>query len=224
VVADRAIKECCSVQYGAASRRHELALLRAARAGMARADRVRPGLSRHGNAVLALAGVACHARCVRARRGRMHAAERCCEPPELSSVVVPPAMPSRWCTGCCPLARETSSIKADDFCRPVTAIRSGDIDGAPATAREATWQPIGRDAAAPRMPPRSVHHQLLGYSGHRNRAWHRGVPKVSLTSLLVPGLRKPFTNIPAYTIPRKSPPPVSMPTSATASRPSSASS
>jgi hypothetical protein len=108
-------------------------------------------------------------------------------------------MPSRWCTGCCPLARETSSIKADDFCRPVTAIRSGDIDGAPATAREASWQPIGRDAAAPRMPPRSVHHQLRGYSGHRNRAWHRGVPKVSLTSLLVPGLRKPFTNIPAYT-------------------------
>ena len=29
-----------------------------------------------------------------------------------------------------------------EFWRPITAIRNGDIDGNPATEREATWQPI----------------------------------------------------------------------------------
>jgi hypothetical protein len=39
-----------------------------------------------------------------------------------------------------------------NFWRPITAIRNGDIDGHPATGREATWQPIGPTPMHPEYP------------------------------------------------------------------------
>ena len=44
-----------------------------------------------------------------------------------------------------------------NFWRPITAIRNGDIDGNPATDREATWQPIAHHADAPGIPVRPLH-------------------------------------------------------------------
>ena len=39
-----------------------------------------------------------------------------------------------------------------EFWRPITAIRNGDIDGNPATDREATWQPIDNTPMHPEYP------------------------------------------------------------------------
>src|SRR5258708_33069279 len=39
-----------------------------------------------------------------------------------------------------------------NFWRPITAIRNGDIDGNPATDREATWQPIAPTPMHPEYP------------------------------------------------------------------------
>src|SRR6516225_8973865 len=39
-----------------------------------------------------------------------------------------------------------------NFWRPITAIRNGDIDGNPATDREATWQPIANTPMHPEYP------------------------------------------------------------------------
>jgi hypothetical protein len=39
-----------------------------------------------------------------------------------------------------------------NFWRPITAIRNGDIDGNPATEREATWQPIANTPMHPEYP------------------------------------------------------------------------
>ena len=39
-----------------------------------------------------------------------------------------------------------------NFWRPITAIRNGDIDGNPATDRDATWQPIGPTPMHPEYP------------------------------------------------------------------------
>jgi hypothetical protein len=39
-----------------------------------------------------------------------------------------------------------------EFWRPITAIRNGDIDGNPATERDATWQPIDATPMHPEYP------------------------------------------------------------------------
>jgi hypothetical protein len=39
-----------------------------------------------------------------------------------------------------------------EFWRPITAIRNGDIDGNPATERNATWQPIDATPMHPEYP------------------------------------------------------------------------
>jgi hypothetical protein len=39
-----------------------------------------------------------------------------------------------------------------NFWRPITAIRNADIDGNPATEREATWQPIDNTPMHPEYP------------------------------------------------------------------------
>jgi hypothetical protein len=58
-----------------------------------------------------------------------------------------------------------------EFWRPITAIRNGDIDGNPATERDATWQPIGGSEE---------------------------IPEVSLTSPFAPGVTHRFTNLRVY--------------------------
>src|ERR1700692_4437420 len=56
--------------------------------------------------------------------------------------------------------------------RPITAIRNGDIDGNPATDREATWQPIATTPMHPEYPV--AHFRSSPGSGHPQRrlsAW-----------------------------------------------------
>lgn len=86
-----------------------------------------------------------------------------------------------------------------EFWRPITAIRNGDIDGNPATERDASWQPIGVTPMHPEYPcahcivsssVAAVIKQLLGSDE---------IPEVSLTSPFAPGVTHRFTDLQAYT-------------------------
>jgi hypothetical protein len=85
-----------------------------------------------------------------------------------------------------------------EFWRPITAIRNGDIDGNPATERDATWQPIDATPMHPEYPcahcilSSSVAAVIKGYLGSDE------IPEVSLTSPFLPGVRHQFTNLRAF--------------------------
>src|SRR5215472_1226284 len=85
-----------------------------------------------------------------------------------------------------------------EFWRPITAIRNGDIDGNPATARDATWQPIDATPMHPEYPcahcivsssVAAVIERLLG---------SEEIPEVLLTSPFAPGVTHRFTNLRVY--------------------------
>jgi len=86
-----------------------------------------------------------------------------------------------------------------EFWRPITAIRNGDIDGNPATERDATWQPIDATPMHPEYPcahciiSSSVAAVVQGLLGSDE------IPEVALTSPFVPGVTHRFTNLRAYT-------------------------
>jgi len=86
-----------------------------------------------------------------------------------------------------------------EFWRPITAIRNGDIDGNPATERDATWQPIDATPMHPEYPcahciiSSSVAAVVQGLLGTDE------IPEVALTSPFVPGVTHRFTNLRAYT-------------------------
>ena len=86
-----------------------------------------------------------------------------------------------------------------EFWRPITAIRNGDIDGNPATERNATWQPIDATPMHPEYPcahciiSSSVAAVVQGLLGSDE------IPEVALTSPFVPGVTHRFTNLRAYT-------------------------
>ena len=82
---------------------------------------------------------------------------------------------------------------------PITAIRNGDIDGNPATERDATWQPIDTTPMHPEYPcahcitssaVAAVIEAVLGTDE---------IPEVALTSPFAPGVTHRFTNLRAYT-------------------------
>jgi hypothetical protein len=85
-----------------------------------------------------------------------------------------------------------------EFWRPITAIRNGDIDGNPATERDATWQPIDATPMHPEYPcahcilSASVAAVIKGYLGNDE------IPEVSLTSPFLPGVTHQFTNLRAF--------------------------
>jgi len=86
-----------------------------------------------------------------------------------------------------------------EFWRPITAIRNGDIDGNPATERDATWQPID---ATPMHPEYPCAHCILSSSVAAVIEGLLGsdeIPEVSLTSPFVPGVTHRFTDLRAYT-------------------------
>jgi hypothetical protein len=86
-----------------------------------------------------------------------------------------------------------------EFWRPITAIRNGDIDGNPATERDATWQPID---ATPMHPEYPCAHCILSSSVAaviRGLLGSDEIPEVSLTSPFVPGVTHRFTDLRAYT-------------------------
>ena len=85
-----------------------------------------------------------------------------------------------------------------EFWRLITAIRNGDIDGNPATVRDATWQPIDATPMHPEYPcahcivsssVAAVIERLLG---------SEEIPEVLLTSPFAPGVTHRFTNLRVY--------------------------
>jgi hypothetical protein len=86
-----------------------------------------------------------------------------------------------------------------NFWRPITAIRNGDIDGNPATDREATWQPIANTPMHPEYPcahciqsgsVAGVVHAVLGTMD---------IPEIAMTSPTAPGVTHRWTNMTAFT-------------------------
>jgi hypothetical protein len=86
-----------------------------------------------------------------------------------------------------------------NFWRPITAIRNGDIDGNPATDREATWQPIANTPMHPEYP--CSHCIQSGCVAAVVNAVLGGVdiPEVVLTSPATPGVTRRWTNMTVFT-------------------------
>jgi hypothetical protein len=86
-----------------------------------------------------------------------------------------------------------------NFWRPITAIRNGDMDGNPATDREATWQPIANTPMHPEYPcahctqSGSVAGVVKAVLGTAN------IPEIALTSPTAPGVIHRWTNMAAFT-------------------------
>jgi hypothetical protein len=86
-----------------------------------------------------------------------------------------------------------------DFWRPITAIRNGDIDGNPATEREATWQPIAPTPMHPEYPcahciqSGSVAGVVKGVLGTVD------VPEIAMTSPTAPGVTHRWTSMATFT-------------------------
>jgi hypothetical protein len=86
-----------------------------------------------------------------------------------------------------------------NFWRPITSIRNGDIDGNPATEREATWQPI---AATPMHPEYPCAHciQSGSVAGIVNAVLGTAdIPEIAMTSPTAPGVTRRWTNMRAFT-------------------------
>jgi hypothetical protein len=86
-----------------------------------------------------------------------------------------------------------------NFWRPITAIRNGDIDGNPATEREATWQPI---ATTPMHPEYPCAHCIQGASVAgvvKAVLGTMDIPEIAMTSPTAPGVTHRWTNMTAFT-------------------------
>src|SRR5882757_4764018 len=85
-----------------------------------------------------------------------------------------------------------------NFWRPITAIRNGDIDGNPATDREASWQPIGPTPMHPEYP--CAHCILSGtVTGIVKEALGTtDIPEIATTSPTAPGITHRWTNMTAF--------------------------
>jgi len=86
-----------------------------------------------------------------------------------------------------------------EFWRPFTAIRNGDIDGNPATERQADWLPIDNTPLHPEYP---CAHCIVSSSVAATIKAVLGsdeIPEVALTSPFAPGVTHRFTNLTAYT-------------------------
>jgi PAP2 superfamily len=86
-----------------------------------------------------------------------------------------------------------------NFWRPVTAIRNGDIDGNPATDREASWQPIADTPMHPEYP--CAHCILSGSVAGVVRAvlGTDDIPEIAVTSPTAPGVTHHWTSMTNFT-------------------------
>jgi hypothetical protein len=86
-----------------------------------------------------------------------------------------------------------------EFWRPITAIRNGDIDGNPATDREATWQPIDNTPMHPEYP--CAHCILSGSVAGVVKAalGTADIPEITITSPTAPGVTHRWTTMTAFT-------------------------
>jgi hypothetical protein len=86
-----------------------------------------------------------------------------------------------------------------NFWRPITAIRNGDMDGNPATAREETWQPIATTPMHPEYPcahciqSGSVAGVIKAVLGSMD------IPEIAVTSPTAPGVTRRWTNMTTFT-------------------------
>jgi hypothetical protein len=86
-----------------------------------------------------------------------------------------------------------------NFWRPVTAIRNGDIDGNPATDRDATWLPTLTTRMHPEYP---CAHCIQGGSvaGVVKAVFGTvDIPEVAMTSQVLPGVTHRWSNMTAFT-------------------------
>jgi hypothetical protein len=85
-----------------------------------------------------------------------------------------------------------------NFWRPITAIRNGDIDGNPATDRDATWQPIDNTPMHPEYP--CAHCILSGtVAGIVKTAFGTvDIPEIAITSTTAPGVTHRWTDMTAF--------------------------
>jgi len=85
-----------------------------------------------------------------------------------------------------------------NFWRPITAIRNGDIDGNPATEREATWQPLDNTPMHPEYP--CAHCILSGtVAGIATTVFGSAdIPEIATTSTTAPGVTHRWTNMTAF--------------------------
>jgi hypothetical protein len=86
-----------------------------------------------------------------------------------------------------------------EFWRPITAIRNGDIDGNPATERDATWQPIDATPMHPEYPCAHCAQSSTAAAVIQGLLGSDDIPEVALTSPFVPGVTHRFTNLRAFT-------------------------
>ena len=86
-----------------------------------------------------------------------------------------------------------------NFWRPITAIRNGDIDGHPATEREATWQPIGQTPMHPEYPCSHCIQSAAVAGVVRAALGTEDIPEIALTNPFLPGVTHRFTNVAALT-------------------------
>jgi hypothetical protein len=86
-----------------------------------------------------------------------------------------------------------------EFWRPVTAIRNGDLDGNPATAPDATWQPLD---ATPMHPEYPCAHCIQSGAARvvlESLAEGQPMPEFSLTSSTAPGVTHRWSNLEDFT-------------------------
>jgi hypothetical protein len=86
-----------------------------------------------------------------------------------------------------------------NFWRPITAIRNGDIDGNPATDREATWQPIGPTPMHPEYPCSHCIQSGAVAGVVKAVLGTEDFPEITLTNPALPGVVHRFTNVAAMT-------------------------
>jgi hypothetical protein len=86
-----------------------------------------------------------------------------------------------------------------NFWRPITAIRNGDIDGNPATDRDATWQPIVPTPMHPEYP--CAHCIASGTVAGVVKALFgtMDIPEIADTSPTAPGVTHRWTNMTTFT-------------------------
>jgi PAP2 superfamily len=86
-----------------------------------------------------------------------------------------------------------------NFWRPITAIRNGDIDGNPATDRDATWQPIAPTPMHPEYPCSHCIHSGAVAGVVKAVLGTVDFPEVAETSPTAPGVTHRWTNLMALT-------------------------
>jgi len=86
-----------------------------------------------------------------------------------------------------------------EFWRPITAIRNGDIDGNPATKRDASWEPIDATPLHPEYPCAHCVQSSTAAAVIRGLLRSDEIPEVALTSPFAPGVAHRFTSLRAFT-------------------------